>query len=68
MGRNNTIEGLSEKIDEAGQTYDDATRIAMYEDISTQVGESCMYVPIAYQMMNYGCSENLQGMAWCPAS
>ena len=67
VGRNNTIEGLSEKIDEAGQTYDDATRIAMYEDISTQVGESCMYVPIAYQMMNYGCSENLQGMAWCPS-
>lgn len=26
-----------------------------------------MYVPIAYQMMNYGCSEHLQGMAWCPS-
>lgn len=67
VGRNNTIEGLTERIDEAGRTYDDATRIAMYEDISVEVGETCMYIPIAYQMMNYACSEKLQGMAWCPS-
>lgn len=66
VGRNNTL-GLEEKITLAGQTYDDTARIALYEDISTQVGESCMYIPIAYQMMNYGCSEKLQGMAWCPS-
>lgn len=67
VGRNNTIENIEAMIEEAGSTYDDAKRIAIYEDISTQVGETCMYVPIAYQMMNYGCSEHLQGMAWCPS-
>lgn len=67
VGRNNTIPNIAERIDEAGTTFDDAARIAIYEEISTEVGETCMYIPIAYQVMNYGCSEHLQGMAWCPS-
>lgn len=67
VGYNNTIEGITEMIEQAASTYDDATRIGIYEEISTAVGETCMYIPIAYQQMNYGCSEHLQGMAWCPS-
>ncbi len=66
IGRGNTL-GIEDKITQAGETYDDATRIAMYEEISIAVGESCMYIPIAYQMMNYAAPEQLKGMDWSPS-
>ena len=40
VGRGNTLD-LVDKIEEAARTNDDAARIAMYEEISVAVGESC---------------------------
>lgn len=66
IGRNNTL-GLEEQVATANRTFDDATRIAMYEDINVAVGESCMYIPIAYQVVNYAAPEALKGMNWLPS-
>ena len=66
VGRGNTLD-LVDKIEEAARTNDDAARIAMYEEISVAVGESCMYIPIAYQKMNYAAPEALKGMDWFPS-
>lgn len=66
IGRNNTL-GLEEQAATANRTFDDETRTAMYEDINVAVGEACMYIPIAYQVMNYAAPEQLQGMAWLPS-
>lgn len=64
--RNSTL-NIDSMIDAANAELDDAKRIATYEEINQIVGEACAYVPIAYQKMNYACSENMKGMNWQPS-
>lgn len=66
IGRNNTL-NLEEQIDAANKELDDAARISMYEEINEKAADACMYIPIAYQKMNYACKENLKGMDWYPS-
>lgn len=55
---------FDDAINTAAATIDDATRIAIYQDMNVQLSEICNAVHIAYLKQNYGCSEHLKGMDW----